>query len=68
MLITYTSAYENDDTRLLHAFGNKDLVFPRSILSVDDKFIISDVGKHRVSIYDQNGSFVKSKGGKSKPL
>nr|XP_026692935.1 tripartite motif-containing protein 2-like [Ciona intestinalis] len=55
--------FQGITVKLLHTFGNDDLVFPRSILvNSKDQYVISDVGRQRVTVHDVYGKVLRAIG------
>jgi len=50
------------DVKLLNTFGNEDFVFPRAVVTMYDHYVISDVGKHRITLHDENGRIIRISG------
>jgi len=52
-----------EGVKLANAFGNDELVFPRSIRrNKRGQMLVSDVGRHCLNLYDVNGTLLKSIG------
>lgn len=59
----YPDVEEIKEAKIIEAFGNQDLVFPRSIIRNElGQILVSDVGRHCVNMYDTNGVLIKTIG------